>query len=137
MSGPRLDDPTLEPYDVLPQEPEGPESTSWQDDDTARRARWEALGQAAAKPPEPRDTAEPPHGTEAAQEAEPPHEAGPPDADEASEVRTEVRTELQAEVQPDVQEPREGHEPPAAEPPANHPARPAEDGDPGKPDQPA
>ncbi|MFE1860834.1 cell division protein PerM [Streptomyces anandii] len=133
VSGPRLEDPTLEPYDVLPQEPEGPGSPSWQDDDTARRARWEALGHAAAKPLQPLDTAGPPHETQAAQEAELPNDAGPPDADESSEVQPEVR----AEVQPDVQEPREGHEPPPAEPPANPPARPSEDGDPAKPDPPA
>lgn len=119
-AGPRLQDPTLEPYDVLPQDPEGPESSAWHDDDTARRARWEALRQAATKPTEPHEAGEAP------QEAEPPHEAGPPEADRSPAVQEPSA----------VQEAPEGHEPPSTEPPANPPAnppaQPPEDGDPGR-----
>lgn len=56
-------DPALEPYEVLPLDPPESGPAAWQDDEAARRTRWEALRQAAtatgAEPAEP-DTPEEP-----------------------------------------------------------------------------
>ncbi|MFK4144284.1 DUF6350 family protein [Streptomyces sp. NPDC004065] len=43
-------DAALEAYDVLPLDPPAAAGPAWQDDDTARTARWEALSGAAATP---------------------------------------------------------------------------------------
>ncbi|MGX4690289.1 cell division protein PerM [Streptomyces sp. JNUCC 63] len=58
-------DAALEPYDVLPLDPptSGP-AASWQDDDSARRARWAALKEAAKGATEPEETVEPEEGAD-------------------------------------------------------------------------
>jgi hypothetical protein len=50
-------DPALEPYDVLPLDPPEGESSSWNEDDTARRARWAALKEGAAEATGPEESA--------------------------------------------------------------------------------
>ncbi|MFE9169941.1 DUF6350 family protein [Streptomyces kebangsaanensis] len=57
---PQGHDAALEPYDVLPLDPPTPgPAASWQDDDSARRARWTALKEAAKETTEPEEVAAP------------------------------------------------------------------------------
>ncbi|PZG70787.1 hypothetical protein C1I97_38410, partial [Streptomyces sp. NTH33] len=85
---PRGHDDALESYDVLPLDPPAPGSAaSWQGDDSARRARWAVLKEAAKGATEPKGTVEP-------EEAADREEAAGPEEAKADNVKADgVKTD--------------------------------------------
>ncbi|MGV9343380.1 cell division protein PerM [Streptomyces spiralis] len=142
-------DPALEPYDVLPLDPPDSEPAAWQDDEAARRARWEALRQAATTPttpgpdamepttPEEQPTPEQPAAPadQSVPEAETePDRSADPEKPPASEKPTGPDPQNPAE--PLTEPPTESLTEPLREPPAEPPTAPPAAEAPPAPDTP-
>ncbi len=121
-------DPGLEPYEALPLDPPTAQPAAWQDDDTARRARWEALRQAATKPAPPTPSETEPtgpagHGESAAAATD---STGAPEATEPMALPHPMAL-------PKPMEPSEPMEPPGPGPGKLAAPAEQEQGEPGRP----
>jgi hypothetical protein len=109
----------LEPYDVLPLDPLPPgPADSWQDDDSARRARWAALKEAAKGATEPEETVKPEEAA-AQEEAADQEKTADPEETKTGDAKAAKTGDAKADG---ITEPVQPPPPPEGDGPADPPA---------------
>lgn len=109
----------LEPYDVLPLDPLPPgPADSWQDDDSARRARWAALKEAAKGATEPEEIVKPEEAA-AQEEAADQEKTADPEETKTGDAKAAKTGDAKADG---ITEPVQPPPPPEGDGPADPPA---------------